>query len=143
MRRKFGLLDAHPEDVDLILAALDLLERERRDYTTFFRSLAGDTDGPDGLGVAFDGWLTRYRARRALDLDAAAVRSTMLAVNPAYVLRNHLAQAAIERAQAGDFSEIAQLSDVLRTPYDERPGCERYATRAPDGVPAIEVSCSS
>jgi uncharacterized protein YdiU (UPF0061 family) len=67
----------------------------------------------------------------------------MLRVNPAYVLRNHLAQAAIERAQAGDFGEIARLADALRAPYDERPGYEGYAEPAPAGAPAVEVSCSS
>jgi uncharacterized protein YdiU (UPF0061 family) len=56
------------------------------------------------------------------------------------VLRNHLAQAAIEKAQAGDFAEIEALRALLARPFDEQPGMERYTQ---PGTQAIEVSCSS
>ncbi len=138
MRSKLGLRDAHPEDVDLILALLDLLERERLDYTTFFRGLAF------GAPPALDEWLKRYRARCSRDSSPAQERPRqMLAANPAYVLRNHLAQTAIERAQAGDFGEIERLAERLQTPYRERAGDDRYAGPAPAGAPLVEVSCSS
>ncbi|MHB1099122.1 MAG: hypothetical protein ACYCZR_06155 [Burkholderiales bacterium] len=64
-------------------------------------------------------------------------------VNPKYVLRNHLAQAAIEKAEAGDYSEVGMLMDLLARPYDEQPGMERYAKSPPEGLCHIEVSCSS
>jgi uncharacterized protein YdiU (UPF0061 family) len=67
----------------------------------------------------------------------------MHAVNPLYVLRNHLAQAAIERAQAGDYAELNRLHDILARPYDERPGLTSYAQPRPADVPPIGVSCSS
>ena len=67
----------------------------------------------------------------------------MNAVNPCYVLRNHLAQAAITAAEGGDFSEIARLFSLLQRPYDEQPGNEMYAAEPPPALRHIEVSCSS
>jgi uncharacterized protein YdiU (UPF0061 family) len=63
--------------------------------------------------------------------------------NPLYVLRNHLAQRAIEAAQRGDASEIDLLLGLLRDPYTERPGFESHARPPADDTPAVPVSCSS
>ena len=140
MRSKLGLSEERNDDVDLILTLLDALARDGADYTAFFRRLCDDP----AAGDALEPWLARYRERVAAEaMPAAERRAHMLRANPAYVLRNHLAQAAIERAQAGDFGEIARLADALRAPYDERPGYERYAEPAPAGTPTVEVSCSS
>jgi uncharacterized protein YdiU (UPF0061 family) len=59
------------------------------------------------------------------------------------VLRNYLAQVAIERAQNGDYSEIARLLAVLERPFDEQPENESYAALPPDWASHLEVSCSS
>jgi serine/tyrosine/threonine adenylyltransferase len=64
-------------------------------------------------------------------------------VNPKYILRNYLAHQAIDRAQAKDYSEIERLWSVLRRPFDDQPGMERYADPAPAWARSLTVSCSS
>jgi serine/tyrosine/threonine adenylyltransferase len=92
----------------------------------------------------FDAWAERYRARLALDNSDDAERSErMHRANPKFVLRNHLAQTAIERAQQGDFSETQRLLHVLERPFDEQPEHESYAGFPPDWASHLEVSCSS
>jgi uncharacterized protein YdiU (UPF0061 family) len=67
----------------------------------------------------------------------------MNSCNPLYVLRNHLAQQAIDAAQQGDESEIEILLMLLRDPFTERAGFDAYAQPAPDWARHLEVSCSS
>jgi uncharacterized protein YdiU (UPF0061 family) len=149
MRAKLGLDGAAAGDPQLVGELLDVLDDARADYTSVFRALG---DGDDAAlaalfaasGDAWTVWYGRYRERIAADPRSADARRTaMHAVNPRYVLRNHLAQAAIERAQAGDYTEVNRLHDLLREPYDERPGFEAYAQPRPGDVPPVGVSCSS
>jgi uncharacterized protein YdiU (UPF0061 family) len=67
----------------------------------------------------------------------------MLHANPKYILRNYLAQIAIDKAERGDYSEIDALLTVLAAPFDEHPGFEHYANPPPEWADAIQVSCSS
>ena len=60
-------------------------------------------------------WIERYAKRlREQELPDAERRTAMNRANPKYALRNYLAQAAIEKAERGDFSEIGRLMDLLR-----------------------------
>ena len=145
-RAKLGLREARDTDPELVNELLAILARSKADFTTVFRRLATPEAARDHLAdlAAFDAWLVRYRARLQQEQsDDAERRARMNRVNPKYVLRNHLAQAAIEQAQRGQFGEIETLRALLARPFDEQPGLERYAAPAPPGAPTIEVSCSS
>jgi uncharacterized protein YdiU (UPF0061 family) len=93
-------------------------------------------------------WLKRYAHR----LNQSSIHETdrtrrMNAVNPNYVLRNYLAQLAIDDAEQGDFTEIHRLLDVLRQPYNEQPNQQNYAAKRPDWARqragCSMLSCSS
>jgi uncharacterized protein YdiU (UPF0061 family) len=143
MRAKLGLATAEAGDAELIGAFLGILEASGADYTLSFRRLASLESSP-ASGAAAEAWLVRYRERLSREgLDAAARRAAMDRVNPKYVLRNYLAQQAIEAAERGDFSEIARLHALLRAPFDEQPENEAYAQPAPEWAKTLSVSCSS
>lgn len=152
-RAKLGLREPRDNDPALANALLTVLDRSKADFTTVFRLLAdvrADSDAVPAVRdhvldlAGFDAWLADYRARLSAEQsDDAARAARMNRVNPKYVLRNHLAQAAIKKAQAGDFAEIETLRTLLARPYDEQPGMEAYAAPPPPGTQKVEVSCSS
>ena len=161
---KLGLAQWQETDGELMAGVYELMLRAEVDMTIFFRALAqvdiehptlaplqasfydeqkrADTEG-DWLE-----WLERYAARvRADSLTPSQRQARMHAANPKYVLRNYLAQQAIDRAEQGDYTEIEQLLDVMRHPYAEQPGRERFADKRPDWARSKAgcsmLSCSS
>jgi uncharacterized protein YdiU (UPF0061 family) len=91
---------------------------------------------------AFDDWFVTYRERlQQEEADDAARQTQMNAVNPAMVLRNWLAQRAIEQAEQGDYAELHRLHEALSTPFADRD--DDYVSRPPDWGKRLEVSCSS
>ncbi len=153
MRKKLGLLEAHDDDGQLIQATLALLQANKVDFTLFFRCLATidiDNRCRDLMldWVTFDTWKTKYLARIGMEKTNPELRrSTMLLVNPAYVLRNHLAEQAIQLARGDkgqvDYSEINRLLKVLESPFTETIEFVAYGELPPTWASELSVSCSS
>jgi serine/tyrosine/threonine adenylyltransferase len=146
LRAKLGLATEHDDDAALADDFLRLMAEDHADFTIAWRRLASIEQARDCFlqRDKFDAWAQRYRDRLALESSDDAERATrMNRVNPKFVLRNHLAQNAIEAAQQGDFSETERLLHVLEHPFDEQPHNEAYAAFPPDWASHLEVSCSS
>lgn len=170
MARRLGWGMPRTDDDSLVSSMFTLLQRSEIDMVLFFRNLADVPIDPetssdtllDPLSDAWYrpadiagefrdlmvAWLRSHgeRSRRA-DLDPESRRNQMDAMNPRYVLRNWLAQEAIDAAEAGDTGPLHRLWDVLRSPYDDQPGAEHYGQRRPEWarhrVGCSMLSCSS
>ncbi|MCA9681494.1 MAG: YdiU family protein [Myxococcales bacterium] len=152
----------------LVDRLLTLLSTEATDMTLFYRALAEVPVAEDAddealfapLAPAFYGapslehreallaWLRALGTRvRGEGADPGQRRAAMDRVNPKYVLRNYMAQEAIEQAEAGDPGLIHELLDLVRDPYGEQPGRERFAGKRPEWArhrPGCSMlSCSS
>ncbi|MCE0462983.1 protein adenylyltransferase SelO [Pseudomonas uvaldensis] len=153
MRRRLGLTRAEEDDQKLVERLLQLMQNSGVDYSLFFRRLG---DQAPGQAIAtlrddfvdlkgFDAWGELYIARvnREGAIDQERRRTRMHAVNPLYILRNYLAQNAIDAAESGDYDEVRRLHSVLSNPFEEQPGMDAYAQRPPEWGKHLEISCSS
>jgi uncharacterized protein YdiU (UPF0061 family) len=154
MAQKVGFEQPKDEVLQLVGDLLDQMQRSQTDYTRLFRGLGQvevETENPHPelrdmflQRERFDRWLSEYRALLRSDAKPDAERrEMMLSINPKYVLRNYMAQIAIEAAEQHDYSEIDRLMQLLQTPFDEHPDMTHYAEPPPDWAGSIQVSCSS
>jgi uncharacterized protein YdiU (UPF0061 family) len=154
LHAKLGLATSVEGDGALIDQMFDIMAASHVDFTLFFRRLGDirmDEPGADApvsdLFIdreAFGQWAVQYRERlRQENSNDVQRQLAMHRTNPKYVLRNYLAQVAIEKAQGKDFSEVAKLLAVLEHPFDEQAENEHYAALPPDWASELEVSCSS
>lgn len=151
MRAKLGLLTPDANDNAILTELLGLMAQERSDYTLTFRLLS-DTEQHSTRSPlrdefidrgAFDAWYQRYRVRLLQDEATDEQRQqVMQAANPALVLRNYLAQQAIEGAELGDTAALARLHQALQTPYSQETASD-LRQRPPEWGKTLEVSCSS
>lgn len=174
MAKRLGWDTWQEGDDEAISELFEVMQRTETDQVIFFRDLArvpvpdGSSPAPTDdellapIGDAFyvpsevtgdvqtaiAGWLRKWGERVVTGgLDAHTRQTRMDALNPRFVLRNYLAQEAIDAAEAGDPGLVNELFDVLRHPYTEQPGRERFAAKRPEWarhrVGCSMLSCSS
>lgn len=167
MANKLGFINFKDSDVDLVDELQRVLQMVETDMTIFYRllaefdtqSIAQDdasmitfirsayyTDPSAEAIAAMAAWLRGYAARLTQDeiLHGATPvqrKARMNCANPKYVLRNYMAQVAIDKATAGDFSEVQKLLALLRNPYDEQPEYQHYFAKRPEWA-RTKAGCS-
>jgi uncharacterized protein YdiU (UPF0061 family) len=161
MASKLGFEQFNAGDDHLFERLETLLAMVETDMNLFYRCLATDNVNLDDLTPCFyqdqlsseyteqmSQWLINYNQRLDADTGSAEERiARMNSVNPKYLFRNYLAQQAIDKAEAGDYSMVDELLEVLRKPYDEQPEFEHYSAKRPEWarskVGCSMLSCSS
>ena len=167
MRSKLGLVSEDVFDTTLIQDLEDNLQLTETDMTIFFRKLSDfDKENPsEGTKIIqnafyipeeiseeilqkWNAWFQRYAARLGQEQVSSIERKTsMNAVNPKYVLRNYMAQLAIDDAEKGNYKLIDELFHLTKNPYSEQPENEKWFAKRPDWarhkVGCSMLSCSS
>ena len=171
MGEKIGLSDVTSADYELLANLEETLQLTETDMTLFFRLLANVIKSPategedDAMAIVTDAfykpdevagdvmakwqnWFRDYRIRlNQTDQSDADRANTMNAVNPKYVLRNYMAQLAIDKATTGDVGLIEELYELLKRPYEEQSANEKWFAKRPDWarnkVGCSMLSCSS
>jgi uncharacterized protein YdiU (UPF0061 family) len=173
LMKKLGLTAMAPEeDVHLVEGLLEALAESEVDMTIFFRQLShlvpallaapGSEDEqfneliaaaayvplPSPTLAPLVKWLHHYVARlRQESASPEVIKTGMLRANPKYVLRNYIAQKAIDAAEKGDLTYLQTLMQVLKNPFAEQPEHDDFAAKRPDwawDLPGCAtLSCSS
>lgn len=168
MANKLGLQSFKEDDLALIDELHRVLELTETDMTIFYRLLANldislltNSDDKALIDVvklayyaepsaeatsAMAKWLRQYLERVQQDYIVHGEpyeqrKLRMNRTNPKYVLRNYMAQQAIDKATEGDYSEVQLLLDLLRKPYDEQPDFEAYFAKRPEWA-RTKAGCS-
>ena len=164
MKSKLGLFEDDENDKELVDTLEKVLQSSETDMTIFFRLLAGYL-GNKGLSTVFEAfykpneiegvieeqwkhWFLAYEKRLLKEKFTDAERAERMSrVNPKYVLRNYMAQLAIDAADEGDYSIIDELFTLLKKPYDEQVENEKWFVKRPEWarhkVGCSMLSCSS
>jgi len=167
MRRKLGLAQAEHDDKPLVEALLQSFSQTETDYTLYFRALARFDASTEVTGLppalraswydeqpgtkaeqASTQWLQRYRERLLTEhSDPSARAQLMNATNPLYVLRNWLAQQAIDDAEQGKLDKLRELEHMIQRPYTGQAGKDHLAQKRPEWARqragCSMLSCSS
>ena len=146
-RKKLGLDLAKPEDATLIQGLLDIMESEKLDYTNTFRNLTqalAEEKSPELQSEISKSWVVSFLERHSKETLSKDKRLKLMnQVNPKFILRNYMAQEAIEAAEVNDSSKLETLMIVITQPYEELIEHEKFANKSPIWAKDLEISCSS
>jgi uncharacterized protein YdiU (UPF0061 family) len=154
LRGKLGLFTARDGDPALAQDLLDAMAKNQADFTLTFRRLSDAAlDAADDGGVrqlfadptAYDDWEVRWRQRIGDEPQtAAARRSAMRSVNPAFIPRNHRIEAVIDAAvNRDDFAPFEELLTVLSKPYEDQPAFSGYADPPEPDQRVLQTFCGT
>ena len=167
MRAKLGLTSAKETDIDIIQSLENNLQATETDMTIFFRTLSSFKKEQPEKGVEliqdafytpdtikgdvlnnWKQWFADYAKRLEDETTSVDERQQQMnKVNPKYVLRNYMAQLAIDKADKGDTSVLEELYLLLKEPYSEQPKFEHWFAKRPEWarhkVGCSMLSCSS
>ncbi|GLQ70943.1 protein adenylyltransferase SelO [Vibrio penaeicida] len=151
MRAKLGLAESETGDTELFNELFALMKSQEADYTNTFRALSNvDKVGAEDFLAQFAetspaiAWFDNYEKRLERESSEVGLRClTMRATNPKYILRNYMAQHAIDMANQGDYSEVKRLRLLLEAPFSDESGLEKDTHPAPDWAQGLALSCSS
>ncbi|MDQ7084533.1 MAG: YdiU family protein [Sulfurovum sp.] len=148
--QKMGLYEQEKTDKALLEALMRALASSRSDYTDFFRRLSTfDGNSVEILACSSNNealalWLKTYLLRVDKESISSKERhEKMLKTNPKYILKNHLLQEAIEKAEVQDYSMIEDLLEVALAPFDEHSTLAHLCKATPTEVKNIALCCSS
>ena len=164
---KIGVFTSQSGDVKLLHSLQELLQATETDMTIFYRELAAfKLDAPlEGLDIVKEAfytleelteelkekwnlWFTVYAERLEKEALSADERiEKMQKINPKYVLRNYMAQIAIDASDKGNYSVLNELFTMLLKPYEEQPEYTKWYAKRPEWarnkVGCSMLSCSS
>ena len=146
-RKKLGLEQEQSEDAALIQGLLDIMESEKLDYTNTFRNLTQALTNkitPELNSDIAKSWIVSFQERHTkegLSVDKKVI--SMKQVNPKFILRNYMAQEAIDAAEESDFSMLETLIIILTKPFEEHKEYQNFANKSPAWAKDLEISCSS
>ena len=168
MRSKLGLTIESKKDTKLINELLNILQVSETDMTIFYRELSSvKKNHSPGLAIAtidasfykpqeikreilkqWERWFTKYLNRlKEEEISDEHRKELMQKVNPKYVLRNYMAQLAIDAANNDNFELITELHELLKHPYEEQNHLEKWYAKRPDWaktkIGSSMLSCSS
>ena len=167
MRAKLGLTSDKETDINIIQSLENNLQATETDMTIFFRTLSSFKKEQPEKGVEliqdafytpdtikgnvlnnWKQWFADYAKRLEDETTSADERQQQMnKINPKYVLRNYMAQLAIDKADKGDTSLLEEMYLLLKEPYSEQPKFERWFAKRPEWarhkVGCSMLSCSS
>ena len=156
MRKKLGLYNNQKEDKKFIQNTLEILEKYKVDYATFFRQLSNFKKNKSetyndylnrlsATSLDLNGWFSSYKKRLEKEnLSDAKRKKLMDKTNPKYILRNYIAEEVIRKAEdKQDYDEIEKVRNIFKNPFDEQPEYENYAKESPQWANNLIISCSS
>ena len=165
MKSKLGLFNNDKNDIELIHALEDNLQLTETDMTIFFRVLSNFKEAnvalelienafydvnhiAEEIKISWNNWFLKYQNRLEKEnLTHLERKEKMDAVNPKYILRNYMAQLAIDDANKGDYKLIDELYQLLKKPYKEQPENEKWFAKRPEWarnkIGCSMLSCSS